>query len=78
MSYLIIGGTNFAVGQMPGGTNVGGTYVCGTFAVGQKSRHRIACIILLHYCNNFWYSTSTVQNVHDYKVGESGMLLFEH
>jgi hypothetical protein len=30
MSYLIIGGTNVAVGQMPGGTNVGGTYVCGT------------------------------------------------
>ncbi len=36
MSYLIIGGTNVAVGQMPGGTNVGGTYVCGTFVCGTK------------------------------------------
>ncbi len=36
MSYLIIGGTNVAVGQMSGGTNVGGTYVCGTFVCGTK------------------------------------------
>jgi hypothetical protein len=36
MSYLIIGGTNVAVGQNSGGRNVGGRNVCGTFVCRTK------------------------------------------
>jgi hypothetical protein len=38
MSYFIIGGTNVAVGQMSGGTNVGGTCVSGTKVAPPRGR----------------------------------------
>jgi hypothetical protein len=43
MSYFIIGGTNVAVGQMSGGTNVGGTCVSGTKVAPPSMLHILHC-----------------------------------
>ncbi len=56
MSYIIIGGTNVAVGQKSGGRNVGGRNVCGTYVC----RTKVAppkLRPLMYFCckgNTFW------------------------